>query len=101
MAAFLYVGGAVVGAGLAVVSAPVLLPALGFSSAGVVAGSTAAAVQATIGNVAAGSLFAGLQSAGAAGVSWATTATLGAIGGGTGGAGAAVLDYLLNGNSTG
>jgi uncharacterized surface protein with fasciclin (FAS1) repeats len=45
------------------------IPAIaGFGAAGIVGGSVAAACQATIGNVAAGSAFAVLQSAGAAGV---------------------------------
>ncbi|KAJ5796398.1 uncharacterized protein N7518_004938 [Penicillium psychrosexuale] len=62
---------AVAGAGgVAVVAAPVLVTApilsgLGFNTAGVAAGSFAAAIQSSIGNVAAGSLFAAGQSAGA------------------------------------
>lgn len=54
--------------------------------AGVVAGSTAAAVQGSIGNVAAGSMFAALQSAGAAGLSGATTACVGGFGAAAGAA---------------
>ena len=45
------------GAVLAFVAKPIL-GLVGFSSAGVVAGSIAAGIQSTIGNVAAGSLFA-------------------------------------------
>ena len=45
-----------------------LLSALGFTPSGVAAGSLAAAWQASIGNVAAGSTFAMLQSIGAAGL---------------------------------
>ncbi|KAK1513372.1 uncharacterized protein CCOS01_14314 [Colletotrichum costaricense] len=57
---------------LVVLAAPALVaaPALGlagFGSQGIVAGSTAAGIQAGIGNVVAPSLFATLQSAGAAG----------------------------------
>ncbi|KXH29271.1 hypothetical protein CSIM01_00999 [Colletotrichum simmondsii] len=57
---------------LVVLAAPALVaaPALGlagFSSQGIVAGSAAAGIQAGIGNVVAPSLFATLQSAGAAG----------------------------------
>ncbi|KAK1656456.1 hypothetical protein BDP81DRAFT_389231 [Colletotrichum phormii] len=57
---------------LAVLAAPALVaaPALGlagFGSQGIVAGSAAAGIQAGIGNVVAPSLFATLQSAGAAG----------------------------------
>ena len=50
---------------------------LGFGTAGVVAGTTAAAAQAAIGNVAAGSLFATLTSLGMQGIFACT-----AIGGG-------------------
>lgn len=56
----------------AVVSAPALISLAGFGSAGVAAGSLAAAWQSYIGSVAAGSLFSLLQSAGAAGFSTAT-----------------------------
>ena len=50
---------AAIGCGtLAVVAAPVALAAAGFGSAGVAAGSAAAAWQASIGNVAAGLAFA-------------------------------------------
>lgn len=63
-------------------AAPVAVPAalgiLGFSATGVVAGTTAAAIQASIGNVAAGSLFAAAQSVAAAGISWTTAAVVGA-----------------------
>jgi len=45
-----------------------ILPAVGFSASGVVAGSMAAAWQASIGNVVAGSLFASFQSIGAVGI---------------------------------
>ena len=51
---------------------------LGFGTAGIAAGSIAAATQATIGNVAAGSLFATLTSWGMTGV-FTTTATTGGI----------------------
>ena len=62
--------GTAVGVGT-VAAAPVVLPAIGFSTTGVVAGSIAAVAQSTIGNVAAGSLFATLQSFGAlGGLSW-------------------------------
>jgi len=49
----------------------------------VIAGSAAATVQAGIGNVAAGSLFASLQSAGVAGLALGTKAVIGSIAGGT------------------
>ncbi|KAL2858972.1 hypothetical protein BJX68DRAFT_262491 [Aspergillus pseudodeflectus] len=65
LATSILIGGAIIAAP-AVVAAPALSIA-GFGPAGVQAGSIAAAVQGTIGNVAAGSTFATLQSAGAAG----------------------------------
>ncbi|KAK6224521.1 hypothetical protein QIS74_02848 [Colletotrichum tabaci] len=64
-AAGLAVGVAVIGAP-ALVSAP-LLGMAGFGAQGIAAGSAAAAAQAGIGNVAAGGLFATLQSAGMGG----------------------------------
>ena len=72
----LVVGG--IGLGI-VVAAPVALPVIGFSSSGVVAGSLAAAIQSSIGNVAAGSIFATLQSIGATGgLSWAAQGVMAA-----------------------
>ena len=47
----------------------VLLPCIGFTASGVAAGSLAAMWQSSIGNVAAGSTFALLQSIGTAGFS--------------------------------
>jgi ribosomal protein L12E/L44/L45/RPP1/RPP2 len=64
------IGSVMTGGALAVTAA-------GFGSAGIVGGSVAAAVQSSIGNVAAGSLFAALQSAGATG----TIAAVGSAGG--------------------
>ncbi|KAL1694330.1 hypothetical protein GGG16DRAFT_47522 [Schizophyllum commune] len=49
-------------------AAPLILGAVGFTPAGVAAGTMAAAMQAGIGNVAAQSLFAGAQAVGATGV---------------------------------
>lgn len=46
----------------------VLLPVLGFTTGGIAAGSAAAAWQSSVGAVAAGSLFAVLQSLGATGI---------------------------------
>ncbi|KAI0951709.1 hypothetical protein AcV7_007729 [Taiwanofungus camphoratus] len=63
----LYAGGAVAGAALAPVVAPIALGAVGFGASGVVGGSLAALIQGGIGNVAAGSLFAICQSIGAGG----------------------------------
>ncbi|XP_036967749.1 interferon alpha-inducible protein 27-like protein 2A [Acanthopagrus latus] len=78
--------GAVAGGLGASVVAPAALAGLGFTKVGIAAGSWAAswmgyAAVANGGGVAAGSLFAILQSVGAAGVSAATTAAASAIGG--------------------
>ena len=89
------VGGAAIVGTVAIAAPYVVLPAFGFGGGGVVAGTVAAGWQATIGNVAAGSLFATLQSAGAAGLSWGTTAAVGAtasaVGAAAGAAGGAAL----------
>lgn len=53
---------------LAVTGVSFALPALGFTAGGVAAGSTAAAVQSSIGLVPAGGWFAALQSLGATGM---------------------------------
>ncbi|CAG4987041.1 unnamed protein product [Parnassius apollo] len=55
------VGGAVI-YGTAGIGAPLVAPLLGFSSSGIVAGSTAAAAQAYYGNLAAGSIISQLTS---------------------------------------
>ncbi|XP_060575405.1 uncharacterized protein LOC132732892 [Ruditapes philippinarum] len=75
--------GSSVAFGTAVVAAtPVVLGFIGFTSSGVVAGSTAAAVQSS--STAAGSIFAWAQSVGAVGSVGGTGSAV--IGGGTGGA---------------
>ncbi|XP_006027061.1 interferon alpha-inducible protein 27-like protein 2B [Alligator sinensis] len=81
----------VAGAGISVVAAPLVLGAVGFTGAGIAAGSLAAnmmsvAAIANGGGVAAGSMVAVLQSAGAAGLSLTTNIGLGAVGGGVGAA---------------
>jgi len=87
-----------VGAVGAVVVAPLAVPAIltgvGFTSAGVLEGSTAAAVQSCYGGyVAAGSLFAAAQSIGAAGtIGYGTMATAGVVGAGVGYATKEVVD---------
>ncbi|KAJ7920790.1 hypothetical protein B0H13DRAFT_1986243, partial [Mycena leptocephala] len=59
--------GAVAGIVLAPIAAPAVLGIVGFGAAGPVAGGIAAGIQAGIGNVVAGSLFAGAQSVAAGG----------------------------------
>ena len=62
-----------------VIAGVALLPiTLGFGTAGIVGGSIAAGIQAAIGNVAAGSLFAVCTSLGMTGI-FASTAAVGAI----------------------
>ncbi|ORX46345.1 hypothetical protein DM01DRAFT_305700 [Hesseltinella vesiculosa] len=58
---------------------------MGFGSGGVIVGSTAAALQASIGNVAAGSLFATVTSVGMAGVGLSTVVATGGVGAVVGG----------------
>ena len=70
-----------IGAGITggVIAGVALIPiTLGFGTAGIVGGSIAAGIQAAIGNVAAGSLFAVCTSLGMSGV-FASTAAVGAI----------------------
>lgn len=98
--------GAIVGAaagGVAVLTAPYWLPAIGFGAAGVAVGSIAAGVQTAA--TASGSVFAVCQSVGAAGTASAwfgTFATgLGVGGAGAGAAGAGLggaWDWARNGN---
>ena len=65
-------------------AATVLLPAAGFTTAGVAAGSVAAGIQSAVygGTVTAGSVFATLQSAGAAGLGVKTSAAVVSVGAG-------------------
>lgn len=79
-----YVGVGVATGLAAAAAAPLVLGAVGFTTAGVAAGSIAASVQSAVygGSVASGSAFALLQSAGAAGIGAAGNA---AIAGTTGG----------------
>ncbi|XP_074419469.1 interferon alpha-inducible protein 27-like protein 2A [Larus michahellis] len=83
--------GATAGLGLAAVGVPMAVGALGFTAAGITAGSVAAkmmsaAAIANGGGVAAGSTVAVLQSIGAAGVPTAVQAALTAVGAATGAA---------------
>ena len=57
-----------------------MLDMVGFTATGVAAGSIAAAWQSSIGNVAAGSLFAWMQSTAASGAAWAVPWAMGAAG---------------------
>ncbi|XP_049917631.1 interferon alpha-inducible protein 27-like protein 2A [Epinephelus moara] len=85
-------GGAVAG----VAAAPLVLGAIGFTSAGIAAGSYAASMMSAAavangGGVAAGSLVAVLQAAGAAGLSTAANVAMASTGAGVGGTVLAVL----------
>jgi len=73
-------GAAVVGGVGALALAPVVLTVVGFGSAGIAAGSVAAAAQSYVGVVTAGSTIAALQSAGAAGIGLGAKAAIGGIG---------------------
>lgn len=79
------------GAAVSIAAPYIALPLVGFGSSGVVAGSVAAAWQASIGNVVAGSAFAALQSAGVAGLATTTMAVCGTVGSAVAGAAALVL----------
>ena len=67
---------------------------MGFGTAGIVGGSIAAWIQSAIGNIAAGSLFAAFQSAGATGA-LASTALAGGATAAVGG-GVAVVDSVIS-----
>ena len=75
----------VIGGG--VIATVALVPILmGFGTAGIIGGSAAAAIQSSIGNVVAGSIFATVQSLGATGVIAGTAiggASAAAVGAGT------------------
>ena len=94
-----------VAAGAAVAAAPIVLPALGFTTAGIAAGSVAASAHSAIGIVQAGSVFAVLQSAGAVGglsvtAGVTTVAAGGAAGGAAGAAAGTIADVLSGGNDS-
>ena len=74
------IGGAVGASLLVTFAVPATLTLIGFGSSGVIVGSTAAAIQSSIGLVSSGSLFATCTSVGMAGVSTATTVAVAATG---------------------
>ena len=77
-----YVAAGIVGGIAAVVATPFVLTAAGFTTAGVAVGSVAAGVQSAVygGAVASSSIFAGLKSAGAAGMGAKATLTVFSLG---------------------
>lgn len=79
-----YAATAVVGGTAAVVAAPFVLSMVGFTTGGVAAGSIAASIQSAVygGTVASTSVFAGLQSAGAAGLGTSAAGSVFAAGAG-------------------
>jgi len=83
----------------AVVAAPAVLSAVGFTAGGVAAGSTAASIQSVFygGSVASGSAFALAQSAGAAGIGLGGNAAIGGITGGIAALGANLYDRFRTG----
>ncbi|KAF8483890.1 hypothetical protein DFH94DRAFT_725099 [Russula ochroleuca] len=83
--------GAATGVAVTPFVAPVLLGIVGFSAAGPVAGSIAAGMQAGIGNVVVGSLFATAQSLAMGGTVPAVVSAAGGMGAGAAAAVAAVL----------
>lgn len=98
-------GTAVLGGVGAVALAPVVLGAVGFTSAGIAAGSLAASMMSAAavangGAVAAGSLVAVLQSAGAVGLSVTASAAVASVGAGVG-AGVGATAGLLAGRKKG
>ncbi|XP_072403960.1 interferon alpha-inducible protein 27-like protein 2A isoform X1 [Chiloscyllium punctatum] len=81
----LRIGAIITGTVATIAAAPVILGAVGFTSAGIAGGSIAASMMSSAaiangGGVAAGSLVAVLQSAGAAGIPVAAKLGLGAAG---------------------
>ena len=73
-------GSVIVGSALAVIAAPVVVAGLGFTTAGIAAGSLAASMMSAKAPTVARGIFATLQSVGAAG----TTGSGGAVGGALG-----------------
>jgi len=90
-------GGGAVGAASAVALTSAALGSIGFTASGVAAGSVAAAIQSIIGNVAAGSMFAAAQTAGATG---SVVAGFGVVGTVVIVAGVAVVVAALSGLTT-
>lgn len=92
--------GSVIGGVGLVAAAPLALTAVGFTSAGIAAGSWAASMMSAAaiangGGIAAGSMVAVLQSAGAAGIGATATGLLGTAGAGVGGGAAFGISKLF------
>ncbi|CAB4015736.1 interferon alpha-inducible 27 2A isoform X1 [Paramuricea clavata] len=78
--------GAIIGGVGAVVAAPAVLTAAGFTGAGITAGSLGAYMMSALAPTAAGGVVATLQSVGAAGLGYAGSAVVGAVGAAVGAA---------------
>ena len=90
-----YAGVAVITGATAVVAAPAVLSAVGFTAGGVAAGSVAASIQSVFYGASTGGVFSVLQSAGAAGIGAAGNAAIGGIGGGIGALGTGIFVCLV------
>ncbi len=88
-------GTAVAGGTVAVVAAPLVIGAIGFSSAGIVAGSWGAWMMSTLAPTVVGGVVATLQSVGAAGLGIAGTTVVAATGTGVAGGTAGAVTYAL------
>ncbi len=88
-------GTAVVGGTVAVVTAPLIVGAIGFSAGGIVAGSWAASMMSVLAPTAAGGVVATLQSVGAAGLGFAGATVLAGTGTVVGGASGAAVNAVV------
>lgn len=86
---------------MAPIAVPAALSVIGFTSGGVVGGSIAAGMMSSVGNVAAGSAIATMQSIGAAGLGATGTAVGGVVSGAVGSVVAKIASKGKNEKDTG